>query len=265
MMDVKYIRCMLMAAALLCAITFNSNYRFQKSMASLRNRIVFTASNNGPIPANPCVEAAMSTTGVPSFKTRNNLAGILEMEKLTSGVELGVQSGNFARHNLKSWPSCKSYLLVDLWAHQEHYDDSANHNQRRQDGLYQKTLQRTSEFTDKVQICRNYTSSCVLGIPDDTFDFIYIDARHDFKGVYEDMVAWWPKLRVGGIMSGHDYVSQDDGPSQTGQNWTLNYDGTVDETGTVVKGAVDKFSAEVCRQLTISYREQGWNSWAMRK
>lgn len=44
-----------------------------------------------------------------------------------------------------------------------------------------------------------------------------------------------------------------------------NYDGTIDETGTVVKGAVDKFAAEVCRQITISYREAGWNTWAIRK
>ena len=106
---------------------------------------------------------------------------------------------------------------------------------------------------------------CVEEVADGFFDFIYVDARHDFKGVYEDLVAWWPKLRAGGIMAGHDYVTQDDGPAKSKQDWTINYDGTKDETGTVVKGAVDKFSTEVCRQLTIGYRESGSPSCAIRK
>jgi len=107
------------------------------------------------------------------------------------------------------------------------------------------------------------------------FDFVYVDARHDYKGVYEDMVAYWPKLKKGGIMAGHDYVTQFEGPQQGGQRWQVNYDGTEDKTNTVVKGAVDRFSTERCRQLTIAYGEPFaksgkrdkwlWPTWALRK
>jgi len=89
----------------------------------------------------------------------------------------------------------------------------------------------------------------------DYFDFIYVDARHDFKGVTLDLELYWPKLKVGGIIAGHDYVTND----ETGQNWTVNYDGTIDMTGTVVKGAVDAFAVSVCRQVTVSYREGSFN------
>ena len=37
------------------------------------------------------------------------------------------------------------------------------------------------------------------------------------------------------------------------KDWTKKYDGTIDETRTVVKGAVDKFANSVCRQITVSY------------
>ena len=70
---------------------------------------------------------------------------------------------------------------------------------------------------------------------------------------------------MGTTMLGHDYVTQDDGPSRIRSDWTKNFDGTIDKTGTVVKGAVDKFASEVCRQVTVGYREREWNSWAMRK
>ncbi len=36
-------------------------------------------------------------------------------------------------------------------------------------------------------------------------DFVYIDAKHDFKHVSEDVDAWAKIVRVGGIVSGHDY------------------------------------------------------------
>lgn len=138
-------------------------------------------------------------------------------------------------------------------------------NQEEQNAILREAIERTNDWKDKIHICRNYTSSCVTKMHDGYFDFIYVDARHDFKGVYQDLRLWWPKLRKGGIMAGHDYVTQDDGPQQSGQDWTINYDGTKDETRTVVKGAVDKFAAAVCRQITVSYREEGWNTWAMRK
>jgi hypothetical protein len=42
---------------------------------------------------------------------------------------------------------------------------------------------------------------------DDYFDFIFIDADHTYEGVRKDIEAWYPKLKKGGIISGHDYHS----------------------------------------------------------
>jgi predicted O-methyltransferase YrrM len=39
-----------------------------------------------------------------------------------------------------------------------------------------------------------------------SFDFVYIDARHDYASALEDIRDWWPKVRRGGILAGHDYV-----------------------------------------------------------
>ena len=156
-------------------------------------------------------------------------------------------------------------IKVDLWGHQENYHDFANVDQDTQDKIYTNAMTHLSAWKDKTHVCRNYTTICVEKYDDGYFDFIYVDARHDFKGVYADIEAYWPKLKVGGIMAGHDYVTQDDGPEQGGQDWTTNFYGTKDETRTVVKGAVDAFAASVCRQVTVTYREDSWNSWAMRK
>ena len=206
----------------------------------------------------------MNGTGVPTFKTRMELPKILQNEGFKIGIELGVQYGHYSQRMLSKWTNCTEYHLVDVWAHQENYEDYANVRQEEQEDIYNTAMKTLEAYRDKIHVCRNYTTVCVETYPDDYFDFIYVDARHDFKGVWEDLVAYWPKLKVGGIMAGHDYVTNKDGPLPA-QDWSKNYDGTIDETGTVVKGAVDKFAAAVCRQITVSYRESAWNTWAMRK
>lgn len=36
-------------------------------------------------------------------------------------------------------------------------------------------------------------------------DLINIDAAHDYKSVKEDILAWYPHLKEGGIMCGDDW------------------------------------------------------------
>lgn len=40
---------------------------------------------------------------------------------------------------------------------------------------------------------------------DDSLDFVFIDASHDYENVKKDAYAWLAKVKPGGILSGHDY------------------------------------------------------------
>ena len=40
---------------------------------------------------------------------------------------------------------------------------------------------------------------------DESVDFIWIDASHIYPDVIRDIRNWYPKLRKGGIIAGHDY------------------------------------------------------------
>lgn len=38
-----------------------------------------------------------------------------------------------------------------------------------------------------------------------SLDLVFIDGAHDYESVSQDLKAWWPKLRPGGVMAGHDF------------------------------------------------------------
>lgn len=42
-------------------------------------------------------------------------------------------------------------------------------------------------------------------ISDESLDVVYIDADHSFTSVLADLKSWAPKVKNGGIVSGHDY------------------------------------------------------------
>lgn len=39
---------------------------------------------------------------------------------------------------------------------------------------------------------------------DASLDFVWIDASHDTQSVHDDLEAWYPKVKPGGILAGHD-------------------------------------------------------------
>lgn len=43
-------------------------------------------------------------------------------------------------------------------------------------------------------------------IPDGSLDFVYIDGNHSEEYVRQDIRLWWPKVKIGGMLAGHDIL-----------------------------------------------------------
>lgn len=70
------------------------------------------------------------------------------------------------------------------------------------------TLAEVSElFTPlpNVRLIKGISWEVASQFEDESLDFVFIDADHAFESVTKDLDAWWPKVKKGGIMAGHDY------------------------------------------------------------
>jgi len=132
-------------------------------------------------------------------KNRNDLA------KLFTGVgaEIGVERAHFSRHIAKT--AAKLYC-IDPWKTGPVYGFRDYVTQDRLDSFYEEAKGRMESFN--CEFIRKISQDAVKDFEDESLDFVYIDANHDYENTRNDIREWSKKVKKGGIVSGHDYVEK---------------------------------------------------------
>ena len=133
---------------------------------------------------------------------RNHLAELFFELGYTRGAEIGVEFGRFSRVLLGSNPNL-TLLCVDPWT------AYSRASQRRQNKYYAYVQNKLAPY--KHELIRKTSMDALTVVPDESLDFVYIDAAHDFDNVMKDIIGWVHKVKKGGIVSGHDYCNFYDG------------------------------------------------------
>ena len=75
-------------------------------------------------------------------------------------------------------------------------------------------------------ILRGLSSEMIKQIPDDSLIFAYLDGDHSYEGCLADLKAIYSKVKSGGIIAGHDYLSPQYGVNKALKQylfWTDKY------------------------------------------
>ena len=120
------------------------------------------------------------------------------------GAEIGVQEGNNAS-TLINMIRFEQLYLIDIWAAYKkagRYDKGVENISFQR--FYPKVIKR---FGDRPDITIRKLSSVDASkkFPREYFHFVYIDANHTYEAVKEDIAVWFPKVKVNGVLGGHDY------------------------------------------------------------
>lgn len=127
------------------------------------------------------------------MKNRTELAKHFATLGFTKGAEVGVYTGYYSRTLLDNIPGLE-LLCVDSW--------TAGTWRERAYPVAKEVLTRYPGAT----LLRLPSVEAAKTVQDGSLDFVFIDADHSYKSVKEDLRAWSPKVRKGGIVSGHDYM-----------------------------------------------------------
>ena len=55
-----------------------------------------------------------------------------------------------------------------------------------------------------VMLIQDYSEHASEAFSANDFDLVYIDASHEYEDVKLDLNCWYPKLKIGGMLCGHD-------------------------------------------------------------
>ena len=140
------------------------------------------------------------------MKSRKDIPFYLNGRRLFGvGVEVGVCRGSFSKVILDNWFGSTLYS-IDSWQNQPSVKlDVSNLTQVQYDINFMICKERLRSFGPRSKMLRMFSVDAAKTFADKSLDFVYLDARHDYRSVDEDLRTWWPKMKPNGMFAGHDY------------------------------------------------------------
>jgi len=136
------------------------------------------------------------------------IANVLKNKEHKIGAEIGVWKGIFTFEILKLLPDIEKYYCIDSWKMYPDYKKAVKgkaHLEANYDNIFKIYKNQVKQFNNKITTLRMMSKEAADHIPDGYLDWVFIDANHSYKYVKEDIMTWNPKVKVGGLLSGHDY------------------------------------------------------------
>ena len=169
----------------------------------------------------------MDYNHIPGFFHRNDMNFYRDMAYLANNgdhyVEIGTWLGRSAAVMINEFRKLNKKVRFDVIDHFESISPEAIET-GKQIGLETEGKDLTPGTKDTIKFMYDqfiaYMKACdvlrdmnpiisksVEGAKlyeDESLDFVNIDANHDYEYIYEDVIAWYPKVKIGKIIAGHD-------------------------------------------------------------
>lgn len=138
-----------------------------------------------------------------SLKYRRDLYTLFPDVTDCVAVEVGVAEANHSRDMCEN--GYKLVISVDAWECIGGQIGDGGFDQDWHDQNYKNACDLLRPYGGRSKILRGRTTAMAQYVPDESVDLVYIDADHSYQGCTNDIEAWWPKLRRGGVMAFHDF------------------------------------------------------------
>ena len=116
------------------------------------------------------------------------------------GVEMGTGLGANAMNLLKNNPDL---TLIQV----AYYPGTLTGHSTKK--ARKKWFERIKPYMNRSKIIEKKSEEAAKLVEDESVDFVFIDGNHFYESVKQDIELWRPKVKKGGMISGHDYGHPD--------------------------------------------------------
>lgn len=124
------------------------------------------------------------------------------------GCEIGVYKGNHSESLLNTLSISKLYLIDPYDMYDSYIEGHAHYgvDQTPLSEAQKEAIDRLSNYKNKI-IWLNQTSDHACKQITEQLDFVYIDGNHAYDFVKADIENYYPLLKSGGVLGGHDFYN----------------------------------------------------------
>ena len=165
-------------------------YRIFKKLLLIRDN----ALNNNDMPS-----LELEKIHVKNTKVLINRKELLEnLPNHSICAEIGVNKGNFSEQILE-YCKPKKLHLIDAWSSERYNNSVEKIVKQKFSGEIENNL---------VYINKGFSTEVLKSFNDHYFDWVYLDTSHTYKTTIDELNIIHKKLKKGGIIAGHDYVTR---------------------------------------------------------
>lgn len=132
------------------------------------------------------------------------IATLIKKHSCQYVAEIGVETGLILQNILKD-PEVKKllkvYYLIDFWRRHP----PAGPQSEEQWDEWARQVYQLFWNEERAKIVRLTSVQAATLFKKESLDMVYIDANHKEPFVRADIKAWYPIVKKGGVLSGHDW------------------------------------------------------------
>lgn len=137
------------------------------------------------------------------------LAGLAETISAKTFVEVGCKSGRTTGFLLDAIPDLR-VIAIDPWRDIPNAAESYKEwDFAAIEAEFWKNIGENKERCEMLRMtsieAAGFSAIPNMENPSARFDLVFIDAGHDYESCKLDIDLWWPLVRDGGYLCGHDY------------------------------------------------------------
>ena len=168
------------------------------------------------LPGPQCVRRWRDTDIVAFLRDhpqRAYFAPLMRLAGFSVGTEVGVAHGRYSELFLQQAFAPDKWLMVEPFPHENLVSrlDGLDPGPRAAPGVRreQSWARRGIGTQTKIVYLQGLSSDdhVLRRFRREVVDFVYLDGAHDYKTVKHELRRYWPRVREGGILAGHDYCN----------------------------------------------------------